>query len=505
MSLPLQLLVAGFLILLNAFFVLAEFALVSVRMTQLEGLLAAGNRRARIAIRAKRNIDGYLSSIQLGITMASLGLGWVGEPAAAKLIAFLFPFMAPDPAQLVSHSASYVMAFVLITGMHVTLGEQVPKLVGIKAPETAMLWTVIPITWFYYLTYVPMILLNKAAQGILRVSGFHASESEVSHSEDELRLILEHTQEQGKLSLGRLLMFENLFDFGKTTAREVMTPRDSVSFISESRPWSENLALIKSKRFSRYPLCSSALDDSTGYIVLKDIVIGGFQPDQPGVLGTHKRPIVAALETTPIEKLLRDFQERGSHQALVRDEAGRVTGLVTLEDVLEELVGEIHDELENKPPAMLRAVLDCENSFFELPRLPRFEALRHLLERLHKAQPVFDLEQAWKLLEKREKTFSCALGQETAFPHARLPDLSRPIILFARCPEGLDFPCADAKPVKLFFLILAPFSDPTFQLRILSQLSQLLSNRALKQRLLKAKTPAQLNEIISAFENKVPL
>ncbi|NLO91497.1 MAG: DUF21 domain-containing protein [Elusimicrobia bacterium] len=505
MSLPLQLLVAALLILLNAFFVLAEFALVSVRMTQLEELLARGQARARVAIRAKKQIDGFLSAIQLGITMASLGLGWVGEPAMAKFIAYVFPSLAQGPAQLMSHSAAYFLAFILITGMHVALGEQVPKLVGIKAPETALLWVITPLMWFYYATYLPMILLNKLAQAVLHASGFHPSEKELSHSEEELRLILEHTQEQGTLSLGRLLMFENLFDFGKTSVRDVMTPRDSISFICENKPWEENLAVMRSRHFSRYPLCASALDDATGYIVLKDLFIDGVEPSRPGVLRARQRAVVTVSEDMPIEKLLREFQERGSHQALVRDGAGKVTGLVTLEDVLEELVGEIRDELENKPPTALGSVLDCEHSVFDLPQLPRFEMLRFLLDRMHQAQPVFDKEAAWKLLEAREKTFSCALGQETAFPHARLSDLTRPLVLFARCDKGLDLPAPDGKPVKLVFMILAPFTEPTFQLRILSQLSQLLSNRALRQRLLRVQTPAQLSELVHAFENKIPL
>jgi len=258
-----ELFIALIFLLMNAFFVLAEFALVKVRFTRLEELAAEGNPAAVLAKNAVQHLDGYLAAIQLGITMASLGLGWIGEPALAKLLTPCFHAAGFNFSHTVSYSISFGIAFLIITAMHVILGEQVPKYMAILTPEKTVLWLAIPLQLFYRFTYYPMLLINKSSHYFLRLLRVKASESELLHSDEELRMILGQSQEHGKLSLGRLMMFEHLFDFGKTGVKEVMTQKNSIAYISLSRPWTENIAIIKDKKYSRYPLTDAGLENAS--------------------------------------------------------------------------------------------------------------------------------------------------------------------------------------------------------------------------------------------------
>lgn len=497
------LLIALFLLLLNAFFVLAEFAIVKVRSTRLEELARKGHRRAKLAQFTVKHLDEYLSAIQLGITMASLGLGWVGEPALAHLIAPLFSLFHIPLSSAVSYSISVTIAFIIITWMHVVIGELMPKNLALRMPEKSALIVSVPLHIFYRLTYIPMWILNESANLFLRIIGFRSSEGELAHSEEEMRMILGQSQEQGKLSLGRLMMFENLFDFGHTIVKEIMTPRGSIAFISHNRSWKENLAVIKQKKLSRYPLCKMGPDDITGLIHYKDIALENLLGEKGPHLDAIRRNIHSILEATPVEKLLREFQEKRLQMAIVKNYDGKVMGLVTIEDILEELVGEIRDEFDSAPVTMLSDVLVPEAMELELGYTNRFGALRIMLLKLHSIKPDFSREEAWKLICKRERGLSSAVGHQAAFPHARLSSLSKPMVIFGKCREGIIFPSPDRLPVKLIFLILTPFYEPTVQLRIMSQLASLVTNSTLRKKLLSAKNPNVVMDIIKVFQNKV--
>ena len=501
-----ELFIAFFFLLMNAAFVLAEFALVKVRFTRLEELAASGNPAAVLAKDAVQHLDGYLAAIQLGITMASLGLGWIGEPALAKLLAPGFHAAGINLTATVAYSISFAIAFLIITAMHVILGEQVPKYMAIITPEKTVLWLIIPLRFFYRFTYYPMLVINKSSHYFLRLLQVKASESELLHSDEELRMILGQSQEHGKLSLGRLMMFEHLFDFGKTYVKEVMTPRSAITYISMARPWTENLALIKEKKYSRYPLADMDLASVLGFVHFKDLALDFLNCsvlcDNPEILKI-KRPLHVISEAITVEKALRDFQEKRVQIALVKNQQGEITGLLTMEDIVEELTGEIRDEFEPPPTLTLSETLVEEAFVPELKETDRSEAIREVLEKLHAARPVFNKEDALKAILKRESNFSTALGHQTAFPHARLPGLSKPIIGVGISQEGISFPSADNQPVKVIFLILTPFNEPTSQLNILSLLSNLISNLTLRKRLFSAKTPANLIDIARTFENKV--
>ncbi len=501
-----ELVIAFIFLLMNAAFVLAEFALVKVRFTRLEELSASGNPAAALAKDAVQHLDGYLAAIQLGITMASLGLGWIGEPALAKLLAPCFHAAGLSLSVTVAYSISFAIAFLIITAMHVILGEQVPKYMAIITPEKTVLWLIIPLRIFYRFTYYPMLAINRSSHYFLRLLRVKASESELLHSDEELRMILGQSQEHGKLSLGRLMMFEHLFDFGKTGVKEVMTPRSSISYISLARPWTENLAMIKDKKFSRYPLADMDLESVTGFVHFKDLALDFLDHsphcDNPELLKL-KRPIHIIQESITVEKALRDFQEKRVQIALVKNNQGEITGLLTMEDIVEELTGEIRDEFEPPPTLTLSQTLIGEAFVPELKEAGRAEAIKEILEKLYAARPVFSKEEALKAILKREFNFSTALGHQIAFPHARLSGLSKPLIAVGMSKEGINFPSADNQPVKVIFMILTPFNEPTSQLNILSQLSGLISNLTLRKRLFAAKTAVDLMNIVRTFENKV--
>ncbi len=503
MSTIIYLLIALFLLLLNAFFVLAEFAIVKVRSTRLEELARKGHRQAKLAQYTVKHLDGYLSAIQLGITMASLGLGWVGEPALAHLITPLFSLFHIPLSPTVSYTISITIAFIIITWLHVVIGELAPKNLAIRMPEKFALLVSIPLHMFYRLTYIPMWILNESANLFLRLIGFRSSEGELAHSEEEMRMILGHSQEQGRLSLGRLMMFENLFDFGHTIVKEIMIPRGNIAFISRSRSWTETLDMIQQRKRSRYPLCETGPDDITGLIHYKDISLENLVGEKKPDLDAIRRNIHSILEETPVEKLLREFQENHLQMAIVKNYDGKVTGLVTIEDILEELVGEIRDEFDAAPVTVLSSVLVPEAMELDLGYTNRFGAIRMMLLKLHSVKPGFSREEAWKLICKRERGLSSAVGHQAAFPHARLSSLDKPMVIFGRCREGILFPSPDRLPVKLIFLILTPSREHTIQLRILAQLAGLVQNSTLRKKLLSAKDPNAVMDIINVFQNKI--
>ncbi|HCC48484.1 MAG TPA: hypothetical protein DEQ38_10290 [Elusimicrobia bacterium] len=499
----LYLFAALFFLLLNAFFVLAEFAIVKVRFTRLEELAAKGVTRAKIAKEAVKDLEAYLSTAQLGITIASIGLGWVGEPAVARFVAPLLALFGVVLAPAALHTASIAIAFSIITAFHVVIGELVPKNMAIRMPEQSALWIAAPFKFFHTVFFVPMWLLNESANLVLRVLRIKRNQEDTVHSDEELRMILGQSQEHGKISLGRLMMFEHLFDFGKTRVKEVMTPRGAISYITLGSTPEETMRLIKQKRFSRYPLVTPE-GVTVGYIHFKDLYDCLLAPNCPVPdLASVKRPLSEISEEISVERALRDFQEKRIQLALAKNAKGETTGLLTMEDIVEELTGEIRDEFEQPPKLLLSGILQPQACQLDLKEAGRFEAIEEVLNALHASSPVFDKSDALKAIIKRETNFSTALGHQTAFPHARLASLSRPLLAFGKSREGIYFPSPDSQPVKLIFLILTPFNEPLLQLNILSQLSGLISNLTLRKRLLSAKTPDNLQDIIRTFENKV--
>ena len=498
-------LIAVLLIGVNAFFAMAEYALVRIRPSRVEELARAGRRLAPMVRFATEHLNGYLSAVQLAITMTSLGLGWVGEPGVAALIERFLPTLPFALSVTFSASISFAAAFALITFFHITFGELLPKVLAIRNPERAVVITIVPLTVMYYAAYVPMLLSNKTATAIARALAPRRSKTEETHSEEEIKILLEQREEAGTLSLQRLIMFENLFDFGSATVREVMTPRGSIAYLSASRSWEENLATMRQRRMSRYPVSRDELDNVVGYVHIKDLAFDWMGGDPAHDLLKKARPILRLRETLPLEHCLHLLQDRHTSLAVVLDSHGKVTGLLTMEDIVEEIVGEIRDEFERRPAYRLTDVIVPDASDFDCRDQDLFTLLRDGVDRLHAVRPIFDPEVALDQVYRRERGLSSALGHGAAFPHARIDRLDRPLVGFTRCPDGLDLKAIDGKPVGLVFLILTPFHEPTAQLGLLSNLARLMLNPTLRDRLMEATTKEELVEVLRAFEDTVPI
>lgn len=336
------------LVLLNGFFVASEFAIVKVRSSQLDALAEeGGDRRVGPARRVVEHLDAYLSATQLGITLASLGLGWVGEPFVSTLLEPLFRLLGLGPAMM--HTASFALAFAIITFLHIVLGELAPKSLAInKALRTTLLVST-PLRWFYVVFRPAIAFLNGTANLVLRrVFGLKpASEGELAHSEEELRVIVSESERHEEVTpLGKELLI-NALDLRRRVTREIMTPRGGVVFLDVDDSFEENLAKARDSRHTRFPLCKEHLDNPIGLVHIKDL-LGLVREAQPDILAI-RRDLPIVPEMMPLEKLLATFLAKHAHLALAVDEFGGAVGIVTLDNVLEELVGNIQDEFDVAP------------------------------------------------------------------------------------------------------------------------------------------------------------
>jgi CBS domain containing-hemolysin-like protein len=345
------------LVLLNGFFVAAEFALVKVRASQLEALEEDGNRRAGTARKAVGHLDAYLSATQLGITLSSLGLGWVGEPYLAHMLQPFF-FRFGVESETVIRTASFILAFTAITFLHIVLGELAPKTLAIRKPVGVTLWVSAPLGWFYVMFKPAIWFLNGTANWLLK-SVFRlqpASEHELAHSEEELRLILAESADAREVSsIGKDLLM-NALDLRDRVVRDIATPRGEVIFLNTEDSFEDSVKRAMESRHTRFPLCREHLDETIGLVHIKDLLRLMREP-KPDITSI-KRELHNVPEMMPLEKLLSFFLARHAHLALVVDEFGGTAGIVTLDNVIEELVGDIQDEFDADKPEMRRVSKD---------------------------------------------------------------------------------------------------------------------------------------------------
>jgi CBS domain containing-hemolysin-like protein len=348
------LLVIG-LVALNGFFVAAEFALVKIRETQLETLILKGNRRASTARSILANLNAFLSATQLGITMASLGLGWIGQPVFTSLLSPLLGWLHIE-SQAAQHSISFVIGFLILTFVHITAGELAPKWTAIQNPLPISLWVARPLKWFYFASYPFNWLLNHSAQWLLRQAGIEPlSPAKRVHSEEELRLLVATAQKHaGGSALGRDIVL-NALDLRRRLVREVMRPRQEVVPLDTEASMAACLDVAEKSRYSRFPLCEGGdLDRALVVVHIKDLYAMRLKARSGADLLPVARKLIYVPETAHLEKLLQLFLDRKLHLALVVDEYGGTVGMVTLENILEELVGQIQDEFDQEKPLLTR-------------------------------------------------------------------------------------------------------------------------------------------------------
>lgn len=359
------------LVLLNAFFVASEFALVKVRDTQLTPLVRRGNRRARAADLIVRRLDSFLSAAQLGITLTSLGLGWIGEPVFIAILGPVFSALHIESAKLRQWLA-FGFGFSALTFLHISAGEQAPKWLAIQRPLPTALWVAFPLLWFHRASYPFVVVLNWASQWLLRQLGLEpSSEAERAHSEEELRLLFGQAKSRpGGSSLRREILL-NALDLRRRLARDVMRPRPEIIFLSTEASLPECLDIAEKTRYSRFPLCEGgALDKTLGVVHIKDLYAMRLKARSGADLLPAARKLIYIPETAHLEKLLQLFLERKLHLAIVVDEYGGTVGMVTLENILEELVGQIQDEFDQEKPLAVRL---NENTWELSGSLPLFE------------------------------------------------------------------------------------------------------------------------------------
>lgn len=340
-----------FLVFLNGFFVAAEFAIVKVRSSQIA--LQAGNTSKKAAEIIINHLDGFLAATQLGITLASLGLGWVGEEVVAEIILASMNSWGFTMSEELAHRIALPTAFVLITILHIVFGELAPKSLAIRYPTTTTLAVAIPLRIFYFIFRPFIILLNGFANFILKLFGIKPIGDHAFHSEEELRLIIAESEEGGAIESSERELIQNVFDFDDRIVKQVMIPRAKISAINVNSSLTEALQYSMQEGYSRYPVFDKSLDDIKG-VVLSKAIVHHYINKTNKTFQEIVQPAQFVTENKRIDHLLREFQKKRFQIAIVINEYGSTVGMVTLEDILEELVGEIQDEYDQESQIVTR-------------------------------------------------------------------------------------------------------------------------------------------------------
>lgn len=345
-----QIFLTLFLVLLNGFFVAAEFAIVKVRSSQID--LRAGKNKT-LAAAAKsivNNLDGYLAATQLGITLASLGLGWVGEEVMETIVLRVVHGLGFELSVETAHRMAAPLAFFVITVLHIVFGELAPKSLAIRYPANTTFAVSLPLRVFY-IVFRPFIwLLNGLANLILRIFGIRTVHSAEIHSEEELKLIITESHEGGAIEQTERELIQNVFDFDDRHVGDIMTQRKNMVGIPATSNVKEAIEIALREGYSRYPVCGESLDDIRGIITIKDLMNCMMSQSADAAIAPLIRPAYFVSETRKIKDLLKILQARRILMAIVTNEVGEVSGIVTTEDILEELVGEIQDEYDDEQP-----------------------------------------------------------------------------------------------------------------------------------------------------------
>lgn len=346
----LNLFLVVFLIAMNGFFVAAEFSSVKMRSSRLETLIQEGNRRAKYAKKLTDELDESLSVTQLGITLASLGLGWIGEPFVAELILPLTHSMGLNDT--LGHTISFAIAFTIITSAHIILGELTPKSMAIANTEKIMLSIAFPMLIFWKVFYPFVWLLNKTANLVSKCLGIEIKgEGEIAHNPEEIRLLMEESHKQGLVDDTEVDFVDNVFDFSELNVREIMVPRTDMVCIYLNKSYEENLKIILEEQMTRYPICIEDKDHIIGFLHVKDFLNATLSNKKIG-LRQLARKVFFVPESMDLTVLLKSMQKNKLQLAIVVDEYGGTAGMVTIEDIIEEIVGDIQDEFDEERPTI---------------------------------------------------------------------------------------------------------------------------------------------------------
>lgn len=350
LDIAINLILVALLIALTAFFVATEFAIIRVRSSRIDQLIVEGKKSALAAKTVTTNLDEYLSACQLGITITALGLGWLGEPTVGKILHPVFEGLHLNSS--LTHILSIAIAFSVVTFLHVVVGELAPKTLAIQKAETITLLFAKPIILFYKVLFPFIWVLNGSSRVLIRMFGLKpASEHELAHTEEELRIILSESYKSGEINQSEFKYVDRIFEFDDRIAKEIMVPRTEIATVSIEKSFQENLDLMSNEKYTRYPVVNGDKDHVIGMINVKEVFTDLYdlseEEREHATLEKYIRPIIQVIESIPIHDLLIKMQKERVHIAILVDEYGGTAGLVTVEDIIEEIVGEIRDEFDH--------------------------------------------------------------------------------------------------------------------------------------------------------------
>ncbi|KZZ83537.1 hemolysin family protein [Bacillus sp. SJS] len=354
-----NLLLIAILIGLTAFFVASEFAIVKVRSSRIDQLIAEGNKNAKAAKRVISNLDGYLSACQLGITVTALGIGWLGEPTFEHMLKPLFVQLGLPEA--LTPVISIAFAFAIMTFLHVVIGELAPKTLAIQKAEEITLLLARPLILFNTIMYPFIWALNGSARFVTGLFGLKpVSEHELAHSEEELRIILSDSYKSGEINQSEFKYVNKIFEFDNRIAKEIMVPRTEIVSLSIDSLMDQNIEIMQNEKYTRYPVTDGDKDHIIGMVNIKEVFTNLIQKNSKDSfsLKEYVRPIIQVIESIPIQDLLVKMQKERIHMAILIDEYGGTAGLVTVEDILEEIVGEIRDEFDTDEVPNIQKIND---------------------------------------------------------------------------------------------------------------------------------------------------
>ncbi len=504
MIVPIYFLLLILLLFLNAFFVLAEFAVVKARPTQMEALAEKGNRRAKLVENIQTHLDEYLSVCQVGITLASIGLGFVGEPAFAQLLEppLRWAGVSAAGARITSHALAIALAYIIVSFLHIVIGELVPKSVAVRKTEGAALLTAYPMLVFRYVFLVPIWALNSTVNGILRLFRLPPTIGRGTHSEDEIRIILDQSQTSGALSFRRLLHLENVLDMGTLTVRNAMRSRRLVRTLSLDQTRAEVDRIIADNRYSRYPLLGDNPDRPLGYVHIKDMFLAERAGRSTDDLKGFVRSCLLFKEEDSLEQRLSEMQRKACHMALVFAGDGTWSGIITLEDAVEEVIGTIEEEYPTEPPIRLGDLLTPERILLDVEGSSIISASRDALERIRVTELPVPKEAIMLSVAERERLGSSYVGRRLAIPHARLKRLAEPMVIVARLKAPIPAP-VPSEDINLLFILLTPADTPRIHQILLSHIAGIFESDYLEDRLETAASPAELHNVIVTAEQVV--
>ncbi|MBU3159417.1 hemolysin family protein [Clostridium frigoris] len=346
MTIFINILLVFLLVFMNAFFVATEFAMVKVRKSRIETLVMDGAQNVKYTLKVVKDLNSYLSACQLGITLASLGLGWIGEPAVAAMLTPLFSLTNLPEAAV--HSISFILGFSLITGFHIVLGELVPKSLAIINTEKIAMYTALPLVLFYNVTFPIMWAFNHSTNLVLKMFGVSlVDEHDVAHTDEEIKLLVEESYNHGLIDKTELTFIDNIFDFSEKTVKEIMIPRTDMECIYLEDSFEDIIAFTLDEQLTRYPVCRDSKDNVVGFVHIKDLYKQKIEGNSQKIEDVI-REIKFVPESLSISELLKVFKKDKVQMAIIIDEYGGTSGLLTIEDILEEIVGEIQDEFDEE-------------------------------------------------------------------------------------------------------------------------------------------------------------